>query len=354
GAVDRGEDLELRGLRGLRSAGAGRVRLAVGLGGARRLRGGALALQGRRDLLAAALVQREEGDATSDHQHHRADAAQRHQRQRPGPLGAGAVTVRAGRTGRPGWPGGPPRPGRTSEVACRGADRVPAVGISTAARSGAAEGLRGEAVPLRRPRAVAAHPRTRHPDSPLSSIRRFPRHVPRRISGPAGEGAGGTARYELETRAVGRRGLTRSRTRVRLRVMRWSGQEIGREVAAEQRAPALLGLSGLVRSVRTPQFHGVTFHEVTAKSALNRVPAASSMPFGWTVNPYRGCSHACVYCFARSSHRYLELDAGADFDQQVIVKINVAEVLRAELAKRSWQRSLVALGTNTDPYQRAE
>lgn len=136
--------------------------------------------------------------------------------------------------------------------------------------------------------------------------------------------------------------------------MRWSGQEIGREVVAEQRAPALLGLSGLVRSVRTPQFHGVTFHEVTAKSALNRVTAASSMPFGWTVNPYRGCSHACVYCFARSSHRYLELDAGADFDQQVIVKINVAEVLRAELAKRSWQRSLVALGTNTDPYQRAE
>lgn len=136
--------------------------------------------------------------------------------------------------------------------------------------------------------------------------------------------------------------------------MRWSGQEIGRETAAEQRAPALLGLSGLVRSVSTPEFQGVTFHEVTAKSALNRVPASSSMPFEWTVNPYRGCSHACVYCFARSSHRYLELDAGADFDQQVIVKVNVAEVLRAELAKRSWQQDLVALGTNTDPYQRAE
>jgi len=136
--------------------------------------------------------------------------------------------------------------------------------------------------------------------------------------------------------------------------MRWSGQEIGREAAAEQRAPALLGLSGLVRSVSTPEFQGVTFHEVTAKSALNRVPAGSSMPFEWTVNPYRGCSHACVYCFARSSHRYLELDAGADFDQQVIVKVNVAEVLRAELAKRSWRRDLVALGTNTDPYQRAE
>ncbi|WP_193107111.1 Rv2578c family radical SAM protein [Brachybacterium sp. FME24] len=132
--------------------------------------------------------------------------------------------------------------------------------------------------------------------------------------------------------------------------MRWSGQEVG----AEERTQALLGMSGLVRSVRTPEFQGVTFHEVTAKSALNRVPAASSMPFDWTVNPYRGCSHACVYCFARSTHRYLDLDAGADFDQQVIVKINVAEVLRAELSKRSWGREMVALGTNTDPYQRAE
>ncbi|WP_114854121.1 Rv2578c family radical SAM protein [Brachybacterium sp. YJGR34] len=136
--------------------------------------------------------------------------------------------------------------------------------------------------------------------------------------------------------------------------MRWSGQEISGDGAASTGAPALLGMTGLVRSVRTPEFQGVTFHEVTAKSALNRVPAASSMPFDWTVNPYRGCSHACVYCFARSSHRYLDLDAGADFDQQVIVKINIAEVLRAELARRSWRGDLVALGTNTDPYQRAE
>src|SRR5690625_7218625 len=103
--------------------------------------------------------------------------------------------------------------------------------------------------------------------------------------------------------------------------MRWSGQEIGREVAAEQRGPALLGLAGLVRSVRTPQFHGVTFHEVTAKSALNRVPAASSMPFGWTVNPYRGCSRARVYCCGGSSHRYRELDGGADFGRQGTAKL---------------------------------
>ncbi len=64
--------------------------------------------------------------------------------------------------------------------------------------------------------------------------------------------------------------------------------------------------------------------------------------------------HACVYCFARSSHEYLGLDGGADFDSQVVVKVNIAEVLRGELAKRSWKREPVAMGTNTDPYQRAE
>src|SRR5688572_16878922 len=119
-------------------------------------------------------------------------------------------------------------------------------------------------------------------------------------------------------------------------------------------AEPLLPLAGLVRSVSTPEFAGVTFHEVTAKSVLNKVAAGSRMPFEWTINPYRGCSHACVYCFARKSHTYLDFDAGLDFDSQVVVKINAAEVLRKELAKPSWGRQQVALGTNTDPYQRAE
>lgn len=96
------------------------------------------------------------------------------------------------------------------------------------------------------------------------------------------------------------------------------------------------------------------FHEVLAKSALNKVPSQSAMPFGWTINPYRGCSHACVYCYARGTHRYLDLDAGRDFDAEVIVKVNVAEVLARELARPGWGRHPVALGTNTDPYQRAE
>ncbi|HWI30290.1 MAG TPA: Rv2578c family radical SAM protein [Microbacterium sp.] len=134
--------------------------------------------------------------------------------------------------------------------------------------------------------------------------------------------------------------------------MRWRGQELG--VADAAALPGLERLDGLVRSVTTPEFAGVTFHEVMCKSALNHVPGASRMPFDWTVNPYRGCSHACVYCFARGTHEYLDLDGGHDFDTQVVVKINVAEVLQKELRRGSWTHAPVMLGTNTDPYQRAE
>src|SRR5690606_38123970 len=91
-----------------------------------------------------------------------------------------------------------------------------------------------------------------------------------------------------------------------------------------------------------------------ARSALNKVPEVSRMPFRWTVNPMRGCLHACRYCFARPTNDYLDLDAGVDFETQIVVKTNVVEVLRAEVARPSWTREHVALGTNTDPYQRAE
>ena len=104
----------------------------------------------------------------------------------------------------------------------------------------------------------------------------------------------------------------------------------------------------------TPEFAGVTFHEVLAKSALNKVPGAAAVPFDWTINPYRGCGHACTYCFARRTHSYLELDTGRDFDSQIVVKINIVAVLQRELARPSWRGEPVALGTNTDPYQRAE
>ncbi len=135
--------------------------------------------------------------------------------------------------------------------------------------------------------------------------------------------------------------------------MRWIAQELAAEVPTA--LPGLVRLSNLVRSVQTPEFAGITFHEVLAKSALNRVPGETkALPFGWTINPYRGCSHACTYCFARRTHEYLDLDSGKDFDSEIIVKVNVAEVLAKELAKPTWLRHPVALGTNTDPYQRAE
>ena len=109
-----------------------------------------------------------------------------------------------------------------------------------------------------------------------------------------------------------------------------------------------------VRTFDAPEFRGITFYEVEAKSILNRVPAASRMPFEWTINVYRGCSHACKYCFARPSHTYLNFDAGRDFERRIVVKVNAPEVLRRELRKKSWTGAHVAMGTNTDPYQRCE
>ncbi len=132
--------------------------------------------------------------------------------------------------------------------------------------------------------------------------------------------------------------------------MRWDAQGVSVDDGA---LPGLQRI-GFIRSVRSPQFEGMTFHEILCKSALNKVPNGAMLPFRYTVNGYRGCSHACRYCFARPTHEYLDMDPGEDFDTQVVVKTNVADVLRRELARPSWQRETVALGTNTDPYQRAE
>jgi DNA repair photolyase len=110
----------------------------------------------------------------------------------------------------------------------------------------------------------------------------------------------------------------------------------------------------VVRTFDAPEALDTRFYEVRAKSALNRVPEQSRMPFRWTVNPYRGCTHACVWCFARPTHTYLGLNAGRDFEKEIVVKVNVPEVLRAELSRPKWTHEHVALGTNTDPYQWVE
>lgn len=108
------------------------------------------------------------------------------------------------------------------------------------------------------------------------------------------------------------------------------------------------------RHVGTGEFRGMEFLHVNAQRIINEVPAASHMPFRYTINTYRGCSHACTYCFARPTHEYLGFDIGADFDRKIVVKVNAVERLRADLSRRRWGGHHIAMGTNTDPYQRAE
>jgi DNA repair photolyase len=134
-------------------------------------------------------------------------------------------------------------------------------------------------------------------------------------------------------------------------VMRWENLKVEQEDGA--RLPGYKD-PAVVRTFDAPEALGTRFYEVNARSALNKVPKQSRMPFRWTINPYRGCTHACLYCFARPSHTYLDLNAREDFEREIVVKVNVPELLRAELGRPNWKREHVALGTNTDPYQWVE
>jgi DNA repair photolyase len=130
--------------------------------------------------------------------------------------------------------------------------------------------------------------------------------------------------------------------------MRW-------QIEADEPQQALFADEALVeRHVGAGEFRGMEFLHVTARTVVNRVPAASRMPFEWTINAYRGCSHACSYCFARPTHAYLDLGMGEDFDRKIVVKVNAVERVRAELASPRWGGHHIAMGTNTDPYQRCE
>lgn len=133
--------------------------------------------------------------------------------------------------------------------------------------------------------------------------------------------------------------------------VRWSNLTLSED---EQRRLPGYRDEAIVRRFDAPEALETRFYEVRARSVLNRVPGKSQMPFRWTINPYRGCAHACVYCFARPTHRYLDFGAGRDFEREIVVKVNAPEVLRAELARPSWRSEHVALGTNTDPYQWVE
>jgi DNA repair photolyase len=118
---------------------------------------------------------------------------------------------------------------------------------------------------------------------------------------------------------------------------------------------ALFDADDLVeRHVGRGEFRGMEFLQVKARSIINEVPRASRVPFRYTINVYRGCSHACTYCFARPTHEYLGLDTGEDFERRIVVKVNAVELLRSELSPRRWAGHHIAMGTNTDPYQRCE
>jgi DNA repair photolyase len=107
------------------------------------------------------------------------------------------------------------------------------------------------------------------------------------------------------------------------------------------------------RTFDTPEFRGIEFIEVEAKTVINHVPG-DFLPFKYTINPYRGCLHACTYCFARVTHTYMDMNAGRDFETKILVKVNAPDVLRRQLARKTWKGEHIAMGTATDPYQRAE
>lgn len=96
---------------------------------------------------------------------------------------------------------------------------------------------------------------------------------------------------------------------------------------------------------------GPSYFDTRCKSAINRV---SGMPFKWSLNPYRGCVHACHYCYARETHTFLGLNAESDFERQIFVKSNIADVLDRELSRPGWSGESIAIGTATDAYQPAE
>jgi DNA repair photolyase len=130
--------------------------------------------------------------------------------------------------------------------------------------------------------------------------------------------------------------------------VRWDEQRVENDL----RLPGV-GDGTVVRTFDAPEAMGINFHEVRARSALNHVPG-DRFGFKWTVNPFRGCTHACTFCFARRTHNYLDFGPGEDFEREIVVKVNVPELVRAELRRPTWKRELVALGTNTDPYQWVE
>jgi len=115
--------------------------------------------------------------------------------------------------------------------------------------------------------------------------------------------------------------------------------------------PRLVGIAKLAsESELLEAKRQVEYFEIATRSVLNR--CKPTMPFRWTINPYRGCEFGCKYCYARYTHEFMERDA-AEFEDRIYAKGNVAEILKRELPKIA-KRDAIAIGTATDPYQPAE
>ena len=133
---------------------------------------------------------------------------------------------------------------------------------------------------------------------------------------------------------------------------------IGQQLSFWRQPPTTRQVADLVRLQGTGGLTGADrradharYQEVRCRSALNRT---AGMPFDWTLNPYRGCTHGCHYCYARRYHSQFEMDSGDEFASVILVKSNIVDVLSGELARPGWAREVVALGTATDGYQPIE
>jgi DNA repair photolyase len=130
---------------------------------------------------------------------------------------------------------------------------------------------------------------------------------------------------------------------IRLHVL---GDEIDRRLIEREDA-ATDGTSKLRKVERT------VFLDTT-RTIINRVERTSDVPFDWTVNPYRGCEHGCIYCFARPYHEYLGFSCGLDFETKILAKPDAPALLRRELAAPSWKPEPIVMSASTDIYQPLE
>jgi len=128
---------------------------------------------------------------------------------------------------------------------------------------------------------------------------------------------------------------------VRLHVL---GEELDRRMIEREAA----GCAGTLERVERQVFRDRT------ETIINHVARSSDVPFDWTVNPYRGCEHGCVYCYARTYHEFIGLSCGLDFETKLVAKPDAAELLRRELASPRWKPEPIVMSASTDIYQPIE